>query len=289
MSSTYNGDGATPALVNASPVDILSSTNASPIEITTATPHGFVDGDYAQIIGHTVNTSANGYWTITLTGASSFTLNGSTGVGVGGATGQAQDYAVGPLVTLPGDGDLANATSVNIPNESNADFIPFVAQRLGGLNLHAIYSRADFTSQTNTYSSTALSTGVWVDLTNLTTLLSSQGDRYIQTGDVFDIRFGTTIELARLAGVIRYAMGIGVNVNGGATAVQSGSVRVIQLDNAISTVDYMPVELSCIVSGLTANDRIDVTIAANKDSAAALTLALKAGYSLTVHHYRSNA
>lgn len=69
------------------PRAIASSTNAGPIEITTAAPHGYATGDKIAITGHLVNTNANGYWTITVTGASTFTLDGSTGNGVGGATG----------------------------------------------------------------------------------------------------------------------------------------------------------------------------------------------------------
>lgn len=289
MSSTYNGNGSTPAAVNADPVAISSSTNASPIAITTATPHGYGDGDYVQIIGHQTNTSANGYWQITVTGASTFTLNGSTGVAVGGATGQAQDYAIGPLVTLPGDGDLANASSVNVPNESFADFIPWTAQRLGKYNLHQVYQTGTFTSQTNTYSSTVLSTGTWVDLTNLTTVFSASADRYLAAGDLLHVTFGTTVQLSRLLGTLRYALGIGLALNGGAAAVQSGSVRVYQLDSSISPLDYAPVMLDCWISGgFSANDRFDITIQANKDTAAAYTLALIAGYSLSVEHYRSN-
>lgn len=69
------------------PRAIASSTNASPIQVTTAAPHGYATGDKIAITGHAVNTNANGYWTVTVTGATTFTLDGSTGNGVGGATG----------------------------------------------------------------------------------------------------------------------------------------------------------------------------------------------------------
>jgi hypothetical protein len=289
MSSTYNPKGTVPQATAPAPVAIASSTNASPIAVTTAAPHGYNNGDNVEITGHD-QTAANGFWIISVTGASSFTLAGSTGSGVGTATGQAQDYSVNPTLTSPGDGDLATAASVNVSIQGTANAIPYLNRRVGAFNLHAIYSAADFTSQTNTVSSTALTTSTWVDLTNLTTLLATQGDRYLQAGDILDIRFGTTIELARQIGVLRYAMAIGLVLNGGAASAQSGSVRVIQLDNAISPDDYFPVEISCIVqTGFSPNDRFDISILANKDSAAAYNLALKAGYSLTVSHYRSNA
>lgn len=69
---------------------IASSTNATPIVVTTSVAHNLTSGDRAQISGHLVNTSANGNWNITVTGTTTFSLNGSVGVGVGGATGNAQ-------------------------------------------------------------------------------------------------------------------------------------------------------------------------------------------------------
>ena len=66
--------------------NIVSSTNASPININIST-HGYVTGDTVVITGHTTNTNANGTWTITRVDANNFTLNGSTGNGVGGASG----------------------------------------------------------------------------------------------------------------------------------------------------------------------------------------------------------
>lgn len=80
-------DSKTYTLFNAAgPRAITSSTNASPIEITTGT-HGYATGDKVSIIGHTTNTAANGQWTITVVSSTKFTLDGSTGNGVGGATG----------------------------------------------------------------------------------------------------------------------------------------------------------------------------------------------------------
>jgi hypothetical protein len=71
----------------AGPRAIASSTNASPIEITAAAPHGYATGDKVTISGHLVNTNANGSWAITVTGANTFTLDGSTGNGVGASSG----------------------------------------------------------------------------------------------------------------------------------------------------------------------------------------------------------
>lgn len=64
---------------------IVSSTNASPI-VVTATGHNLTSGDYAQIVGHVTNTTANGTNIATVTGANTFSIP-VAGVGIGGATG----------------------------------------------------------------------------------------------------------------------------------------------------------------------------------------------------------
>ncbi len=71
---------------------IVSSTNASPI-VVTVTSHGYTTGDTIYIVGHLVNTAANGSWAVTVLSGSTFELDGSTGNGVGGATGTAYRYS----------------------------------------------------------------------------------------------------------------------------------------------------------------------------------------------------
>jgi hypothetical protein len=83
-SATWNGAGSSPT------VAIASSTNATPIAITTSATHGYSTGDTVFICDHTTNTNANGTWEITVTSSTAFTLTGSTGNGVGGAAGTAR-------------------------------------------------------------------------------------------------------------------------------------------------------------------------------------------------------
>jgi len=83
-------------------IAIESSTNATPIAVTTLVAHGLATGDYVSIIGHTTNTAANNtaanpYWVITRVDATSFTLDDSVGVGVGGETGYVTPYMVGSI------------------------------------------------------------------------------------------------------------------------------------------------------------------------------------------------
>lgn len=85
--ATWTGGGR-PAAIN-----IASSTNATPIVITTATAHGLTAGDYVTVASHTTNTNANGVWKVgTTPSATEFQIlqmdgSNTTGNGVGGATG----------------------------------------------------------------------------------------------------------------------------------------------------------------------------------------------------------
>jgi hypothetical protein len=87
-SATWTGGGR-PAAIN-----ISSSTNATPIVVTSSAAHGLATGDYVSIISHTTNTNANGVWLVGTTPTSTtfqiLQIDGSntTGNGVGGATGR---------------------------------------------------------------------------------------------------------------------------------------------------------------------------------------------------------
>jgi hypothetical protein len=60
---------------------ITGASDTAPIEITTAAPHGYQDGQQVSIVGVLGNTAANGTFIISVTGAATFTLNGSAGNG----------------------------------------------------------------------------------------------------------------------------------------------------------------------------------------------------------------
>jgi hypothetical protein len=68
------------------PLLITGATNASPIEITTSTDHGYSTGADVFIADVQGNTAANGFWTITVTASNKFTLNSSTGNGTYNST-----------------------------------------------------------------------------------------------------------------------------------------------------------------------------------------------------------
>lgn len=85
--ATWTGGGRRAA------INISSSTNATPIVITSSGSHGLSPGDYVVIGNHSTNTNANGVWKVGTTPTSTtfqiLQIDGSntTGNGSGGATG----------------------------------------------------------------------------------------------------------------------------------------------------------------------------------------------------------
>lgn len=75
------------------PMEIASSTGADPIVITTTTAHGYVNGDVVEIIGHLVNTQANGVWSVTNLTSTTFSIP-TDGNGTGAATGMAMKQII---------------------------------------------------------------------------------------------------------------------------------------------------------------------------------------------------
>lgn len=130
MSSTYDGKPST--ISRPATLAIASSTDTSPIGITTTTPHGLSDGALVEVYGHTANVTANGRWPIVKTGASSFTLTGSTHTTTGGATGHVVGLGTDPAGSLPSDTtDDMNAASVNVMLELLADRTAWLAANGG--------------------------------------------------------------------------------------------------------------------------------------------------------------
>lgn len=72
-------------------VEILSSTDATPIVVTTQAAHGLSNGDSVTISNHETNTAANGYWKVANITSTTVELVGSVSNGVGGNTGYMMD------------------------------------------------------------------------------------------------------------------------------------------------------------------------------------------------------
>lgn len=82
----------TPTISDGGIRQITSSTNATPIVVTTAVAHGFTTGDVVYVDGITTGTSGNGLWVIAAASGSVFSLTDpvtggnavGNGVGAGG-------------------------------------------------------------------------------------------------------------------------------------------------------------------------------------------------------------
>lgn len=128
---------------------IVSSTNASPIVVTTLT-HGYANGDIVVIGGHLTNTAANGTWKIAGVTGTTFQLttlldgNNSTGNGVGGATGWCIDITTGS--TLADVSANTNGTDATISGQTltgdvwNASAWTYTGLTATQVNATAVYS-----------------------------------------------------------------------------------------------------------------------------------------------------
>lgn len=139
MSSTYGGlianlMGGLPGVGSPPvPVSISSSTDHTPITVTTAAPHLLHTGDEVLIRNHLTNTNANGFWVAgTVTGTTVVLLGSTaTGGGNGGATGTVQSLQFDSTATIPADGDTRSAASVDVPLESLLDRTSFLWAFMG--------------------------------------------------------------------------------------------------------------------------------------------------------------
>lgn len=101
------------------PTNISSSSNTTPVVITTGSAHGIAAGDGVLVAGH--HNPLNGVWIASAVTSTTVTLLGSTAVGGGGATGTIRSLAVGADFSAPADNDAEDAASVNLAFEALAD------------------------------------------------------------------------------------------------------------------------------------------------------------------------
>lgn len=168
MATYYNGNPGNESRVTA--LSIASSTNASPIVVTTSASHGLVEGDRVEIRGHTTNYSANGIWFAHVLSATTIALYSawtsgavatpSSGVGVGGATGTVTYLGIRPQVSLISSGD----PSLNIlaAVEDATDAKTWLAERLGNYRLDQSYLYAQNSATDASWDSWSTNTGLSV-------------------------------------------------------------------------------------------------------------------------------
>lgn len=193
MSTQYNGiDGN---VSRGSQFSISSSTNATPISVTTGANHLLTTGDVVHIEGHRVNTNANGDWVVTVTGLNTVTLNTSVGNGVGAATGTLQGLGLIPdSFAIPSDGDAPNAASVNVAFEAVGDRTAWLARRTGAYRLvsETILSVDDNHNPLTVWAgATTNNTAAWVAISN-TQVWNTNNGPTVNTGDWVEVELVTS-------------------------------------------------------------------------------------------------
>lgn len=168
-----------------------SSTNATPIVITTSAPHGFQTGDRVEILEHETNTHANGVWTITVIDDDEFELDGSAGT-ASGLGGIAKNLNLDPAYSIPSDNDPAAAASVNVGLEATGDRSAWLAERVGSYRVESIIHDGANDSGGGSWavwSSGTAADGSWTENADL--LIQ---DIDCQDGDAVEIEFSSTVD-----------------------------------------------------------------------------------------------
>jgi len=189
MSTQYNGQAANVTVPAA--VQINSSTNASPIVLTTYVAHGMATGDTVNVYGHATNTAANGTWTVIVLSATTLSLTGSTGNGVGTTSGFVQSLGLGATYAIPSDGDADNAASVNVAFETLGDRTAMLAANIGQMReLTTVTAAVDdptgFAAWT-AHTFAVGSTWEWVQGAPLGTAPIAELTKLLNMGDVIDV------------------------------------------------------------------------------------------------------
>lgn len=283
MGTTYNPDITVPSPRGTTRIGISSTTNATPIEVTTAVNHGYSTGDQVQV-EFPQDANAEGFWTITVTAVNKFTLNGSTGSGAGGAQGIVENFTLLPNPTIPSDGDLVDATNANTPVEDALNKASAYLQRgVGRYRVHDIYTIAVNDDTFAAWSATTVpNTSVWTALQNSPVFGFATPvpvvSANMQATDRFIVTSSTTY-INAAANVV--GLGLGIAWNGGAmTQIPGCEVQVVANSQG-------GLWLCCVVEGASmVGGTFDMgwmgIAAANSP------VTLNGGYNMMIQHMRYN-
>jgi hypothetical protein len=116
-------------------VAISATSNATPVQVTTKTVHGFFTGDSVEIEGTGIVT-VDGLFIVTVIDTLNFTLNGSTAPGSTSSSGYCVDYAVQPALQIPDPGDTASMVTMGPIIQGLLDNTPSAYRRAGKYRLY---------------------------------------------------------------------------------------------------------------------------------------------------------
>lgn len=306
MSHLYNGQGDAPAQTNGALAFIASTTNATPLGVTTTAPHGYNSGDTVEQFGAD-DPNAIGVFVITKTGASSYTLNGIAGTLNGGAHGYAQDFEVLPALTLPDNADLGDATVAGAVWEGLADTVPWLNRRAGTFRLYNRISglvAGNVTDFFTEWGHTALAAAINELSGTEAPLLFAGGKPWIVApGDLLDFSYSGTLSFSSTAHdsylVPYYTDGTHVMYDNGADVPGfffPGAGRVAKA--AGGAIAQLPIpftlrrqitQTQLVGGGLTSlNAGIKIGLAGIPSATSGDSMYLYGPFHLTVNHYKTN-
>jgi hypothetical protein len=172
-----NYDGRPGQIATESFLTVTGATFSNPITITVsgslpaefflAGYGGNPAGPLVNINGVEGNLAANGIWTATPTGASTFTIP-VAGNGLYTTGGTVQPLYLKQMYTLPSDGDADNSASIASWGQGAADRSQWLASRTGFVKLAGrVVMTSDFGPSKAVFNliTTALTAGTWYQLT----------------------------------------------------------------------------------------------------------------------------
>lgn len=135
MSSQYNGQAKNTYGSLPTSLSINTSTNSTPIVVTTTATHGLASGDSVVIGGHLGNTAANGRWIVTVLSSYTFSLakidgTNSVGNGAGTTSGTVYPMTLGATYQQPSDGDDEDGASVDVSLEALGDRTAYLGRQV---------------------------------------------------------------------------------------------------------------------------------------------------------------
>ena len=198
MPNNINGFADVESYGNSATVtNIASSTDATPIVVTTSAAHGLNTGDVARIAGHAVNVAANGQWFANVLTSTTFQLlalvthanSVGSGAGNGGATGTCIGLNWTALTQVPSDGDNVTAASVLTIAEAAVDRTATVAEKLAYTKQIAFFVQngASVDAMTTWATATTGTANSWYSVASLGSIVSGLN------GDTIEVDFTGTV------------------------------------------------------------------------------------------------
>jgi hypothetical protein len=234
-------------------VNIASSTNTSPIQVTTSTPHGCETGESVMINGHLLNLAANGPWEIVKVSTTVLILVGSTGNGVGGATGTLHLQDWGYSIAVVADGDDPVAAVLAVSPEALQDRTAMLLKIIGWQQYVHAGGRTTFEASAGLImaaGSFATVHGDWAYQSDWTGTWGAGSvglhlglDRYVSGAEVVfengsDVVFGNGSETL-------FVSGSALSVNTAATVDGAGSITV--KNHGVGTTGFLKLEANALL------------------------------------------